>query len=64
MDGAEEKIGALKKVTLSLEAGRSPEAMDLTSQPLPFEFIFGLGTAGLTPFEVELVYIFATRVDQ
>ncbi|MDM8551671.1 hypothetical protein QUF72_16410 [Desulfobacterales bacterium HSG2] len=47
------KIENLKKVTLSVEAGRTQDSMDLT-QPFQFEFIFGLGTEGLTPFEYEL----------
>jgi hypothetical protein len=49
-----EKIGPLKKVTLSMEAGTSPESMDLTPQPSLFEFIYGLGTRGLTPIEFHL----------
>ena len=54
MNENKEKIGHLKKVHLSLETGRSPDSMDLTPTPLRFEFIFGLGTEGLTPFEYEL----------
>jgi hypothetical protein len=50
-----EKIGLLKKVTLSMEAGTSPELMDLTPRPSQLEFIYGLGTEGLTPFEFQLV---------
>ena len=49
-----EKIGPLKKVTLSIEAGTTPESMDLTPQPSLFEFIYGLGTKGLTPIEFHL----------
>jgi len=49
-----EKIGSLKKVTLSIEAGTTPESMDLTPQPSLFEFIYGLGSKGLTPFEFQL----------
>ena len=44
----------LKKVTITIEAGTSPESMDITSEPADFEFIFGLGASGLTPFEYEL----------
>ena len=54
MNNAMKKINNLDKVTLSLEMGNTPEVMDLTSQPFQFEFIFGLGTEGLTPFEYEL----------
>ena len=49
-----EKIETLKKVTLSMEAGTTPEAMDLTPQPSLFEFIYGLGAKGLTPIEFHL----------
>ena len=49
-----EKIGPLKKVTLSIEAGTTPGSMDLTPQPSLFEFIYGLGTKGLTPIEFQL----------
>ena len=49
-----EKIAPLKKVTLSMEAGKTPESMDLTPQPSLFEFIYGLGAKGLTPIEFHL----------
>ena len=49
-----EKIGPLKKVTLSIEAGTTPESMDLTPQPSLFEFIYGIGARGLTPVEFQL----------
>ncbi len=29
--------------------------MDLTSKPIPFEMVVGLGTEGYTPFEFELL---------
>ena len=54
MDRAADKISALKKVTLSIEAGTAPDSMELIPKPSLFEFIFGLGTQGLTPFEFEL----------
>jgi hypothetical protein len=44
----------LKKVTLSFEAGTNPDSMDLIPRSAPFDFIFGLGTQGLTPFEFQL----------
>jgi len=50
-----EQIGPLKKIALDIEAGTGPDRMDLTQGPAPFEFIFGLGRQGLTPFEMELV---------
>ncbi len=49
-----EKIDVLKKVTLSVEAGTAPDAVDLTPGSSQFEFIFGLGISGLTPFEIQL----------
>lgn len=49
-----EKIGALKKITLSVKVQRDNESRDLTPS-FTFEFIFGLGTKGLTPFEYHLV---------
>jgi hypothetical protein len=49
-----EKIDLLKKITLSLEAGTTPDSVDLTPQSSLFEFIYGLGISGLTPFEIQL----------
>jgi hypothetical protein len=49
-----QKVEGLKRITLSLEAGTVPDRMDLTEAPLPFEFIFGVGKQGLTPFEYAL----------
>jgi hypothetical protein len=48
------KIDNLKKVTLSMEAGITPDAMNLASAPFEFEFIFGLGREGLSNFECQL----------
>ena len=49
------KVEHLKKITLSLEAGTSPANMDLGAGSSGFEFIFGLGPAGMSPFEYELI---------
>ena len=49
------EIEALKKVTLAVRVGTSPEDKDLTPEPVPFDFIFGIGREGLTLFECELV---------
>ncbi len=49
------KIENLKKITLSFQAGTSPDTMDLTLQYPRFEFIFSLGQEGMSPFEYELV---------
>jgi hypothetical protein len=54
MKEQKEKVALLKKVHLSLEAGKTLDSMDLTPSPIRFDFIFGLGTGGLTPFEYEL----------
>ena len=45
----------LKKITLKLEAGTSPENMNLGSGSSEVEFIFGLGPTGMSPFEYELI---------
>lgn len=48
------KVENLKKITLSLQAGTSQDTMDLAPKYPEIEFIFGLGTEGMTPFEYEL----------
>jgi hypothetical protein len=50
----DEKVGNLKKVAVLLEAGTRPEIMDLTPAPIPYDFVYGVGTHGLSPFEFEL----------
>ena len=45
----------LTKVTLRLEAGTTADHMDLTPAALEFEFIFGIGSGGMCPFEYQLV---------
>lgn len=49
------KVENLKKVTLRVEAGKTAELMDLIPKALEFEFIFGIGPAGMCPFEYQLV---------
>lgn len=51
----EQVIGPLMKVHLMLEAGRSKEGNAYTLEPVPFEFIFGIGSGGMTPFEYALM---------
>ena len=46
--------GSLKKIEMLLEAGTNPQIMDITSQPVTAQFIFGIASDGLTPFECEL----------
>jgi hypothetical protein len=50
-----EKVENLKKVSLRLEAGTTAYRMDLTPAVLEFEFIFGIGSGGMSPFEYQLV---------
>ncbi len=50
-----EKVENLKKITLNLEAGTSAQNMDLNLDNPEFEFIFGIGPSGISPFEYELV---------
>ena len=45
----------LTKVTLRLEAGSTADHMDLTPAASEFEFIFGIGSGGMSPFEYQLV---------
>lgn len=54
MENSKINIGPMKKVTLRIEAGRTRDRMDLTRTPLSFEFIFGVGVQGLSPFEAAL----------
>ena len=49
------KIENLKKIKLSWQAGTSQDTMNLTPKYPGLEFIFGLGSGGMTPFEYELV---------
>jgi len=49
---AQEKI--LKKLSVSILAGSSTESYTYTDSPVSLSFIFGLGTAGLSPFEISL----------
>jgi hypothetical protein len=56
MNENRQEIGPLKKITLELEAGTGPDKTDLTTEPIPFEFIFGAGSQGLSPFEFQLAY--------
>ena len=49
------KVETLKKISLKLEAGTSAQNMDLSLVNPDFEFIFGIGPSGITPFEYELV---------
>lgn len=47
-------IGNLTKVVVTVRAGLEENTFDLTSGPIPFEFIFGVGTEGFCAFESAL----------
>ena len=49
-----QKIDNMKKVEISLKAGTGPGTTDLFPASHRFEFIYGLGSEGLTPFEYKL----------
>ena len=49
------KVLNLKKITLTFQAGTTPDTMNLTPKFPRFEFIFALGQEGMSPFEYELV---------
>jgi hypothetical protein len=49
------RIENLKKITLSFQAGTSPDNMSRTPEYPEFSFIFGLAPEGMTPFEYELL---------
>ena len=49
------KVEPLKKITLTFQAGSSPDQTDLTPENPEFSFIFGVAPGGMTPFEYELV---------
>ncbi len=49
------KVEPLKKITLTIRAGTSPDNMELTPQFPKFSFIFGLAPEGMSPFEYKLV---------
>ena len=55
MDKNSLRIDGLKKVKLLLEVGTGENEMDLTSEPLLFEWVVGVDVEGYTPFEYELL---------
>jgi hypothetical protein len=48
------KIEGIKKVTLSIKWGGSMDELDNLTEAFSLEFIYGIGAAGLSPFEVSL----------
>jgi len=49
-----ETVTYLKKVHLLIQAGTSLQSSDLTSGAVGMEFVFGVGSHGLIPFEAQL----------
>ncbi len=49
------KVDHLKKVHLRLEAGSAPGEWDLTPTPRTLTFICGTASAGMCPFEFQLI---------
>jgi hypothetical protein len=49
-------VDVLRRVGLSLAAGSAEGRSDILPGPAPFDFIFGIGTDGITPFEYRLVH--------
>lgn len=47
-------IENLAKVEVTVRAGWEEDKFDLTSTPVPFEFIYGIGTEGFSAFESAL----------
>ena len=54
MTPEQQTVSALKKITLAIEAGTAEDQTDLTPEPLELEFIYGLGTGGLSALEIQL----------
>ena len=49
-----DKVDALKRITLTVQAGSSDTTYDLIPEPATIEFIFGICPEGLSPFEFTL----------
>ena len=49
------QVDYLKKVHLKLEAGAEAGRWDLTPEPRPLTFICGTASAGMCPFEYQLI---------
>ena len=44
----------VKKISLAVQAGDSPGTYNYTKEPAALEFIYGIESAGLTPFELAI----------
>ena len=51
MDTNTDVVGYLKKITVGLETGKSPDKMDSRNHPFSFQFIYGVGAEGVCLFE-------------
>ena len=49
-----DKVAYMQKITLSLEYGVGIEPERETASCPPVEFVYGMGTSGLTPLEIAL----------
>ena len=54
MDTNDDVIGYMKKISVILETGTSPDNMDLSEHPFSFQFIYGVGAEGVCLFEKAL----------
>ncbi len=49
-----QSVDVLKKISITYTAGTTPETRDVVETPRKLEFVFGVGTQGLTDFEYAL----------
>lgn len=54
MENSSKAIENLRKIILNIETGTAADPSDPATVPRRVEFIYGIGTQGLTPFEYEL----------
>ena len=54
MDTNSSVISYMKKITVTLETGTSPDNMDLSEHPFSLQFIYGIGVEGICLFEKSL----------
>jgi len=47
-------VEPMKKVQILLRAGTSQDTYSFTPEPVEYDFIYGVGSTGLTPFELAL----------
>ena len=51
MDTNTDVVAYLKKITVGLETGQSPDKMNSSNHPFSFQFIYGVGAEGVCLFE-------------